>query len=114
MDLLFQVSFCQVVELIIFCIQLPEHSPKCKSANSRENSDGRIVPDEKRVGREAYEHIIESVSAQIQRSGREGLTYKALSDRSSNAIREKEDGQNQRAHVPRRLRKGVFNTGGHN
>ena len=50
------MPLCQVVELVFFCVQLPEDDPKHRTGDCTKNSDGPIVPDKKRVSGEGYEH----------------------------------------------------------
>lgn len=62
------MPLCQVVELVFFCVQLPHDNPKYGIGDCTKDSNGPIVPDEKWVSGEGYEHGRWSTCAQGYRS----------------------------------------------
>lgn len=78
------------VHLILLLIEVTEREPEADAADGRQRGNGRVVPDEERIGRE----------------GSEGLA-----DGIGDGAHKEENGRDERTHVPWRLGEGVLEPG---
>lgn len=99
-----KVSLGQVIQRILFLVQLADREPKDDPSDTCQDGDGRIVPYEQRIGGQCCNNNSQIRNHMYARR----LTNESLAKRRRERGCEQEQGHHQRAHVLWRLGKRIL------